>query len=402
MGAGRASGARARIDRERETMQLLSPSEAAGRVTAALKGAAEATGAGFDYLVRTATRESSLNPTAKASTSSARGLFQFIDSTWLQVLKEEGPKLGLGEAAADVTKSASGRYTVADPQRRAELLALRDDPRASALLAGAFTRRNALAFQAAHGRAASEGELYAAHFLGAQGAIELTTLATNQPTASAAEAFPAQAAANRSIFYDKGRPRTAREVYDRLTATPGAAPTTAVASAAPVTTPKSAVMTVSLQSTVVDDAPAPYNGGREDDGRAFHSLFKTGRRSPVAAYVQQAWSGVGAAGLAADPPATAQRARAASAALSYANAGEGFAATPKAAAAVAAVDAAGQSSAGKKRAAKAKATPLPTPAPIAQAAQEKPAERKTGLLSFLGITLQAPTASRYSGPRGRP
>ena len=41
----------------------------------------------FDYLLQTAIRESSLNPTAKASTSSATGLFQFLDSTWLEVLK---------------------------------------------------------------------------------------------------------------------------------------------------------------------------------------------------------------------------------------------------------------------------------------------------------------------------
>jgi hypothetical protein len=273
-------------------MQLLSPSEAAGRVTAALRGAAEATGAGFDYLLRTARRESSLNAAAQAPTSSARGLFQFIDQTWLEVLKEEGPKLGLADAAADVSKMASGRYAVADPARRAELLAMRDDPQAAALLAGAFTRRNAAAFTAAIGRAPSEGELYAAHFLGAQGAVELTTLAAASPHASAAEAFPVQAAANRAIFFDKGRARSALEVYAKLTASPADVPapsirTTAVAAAA-------------SRPAAIDSEPAPYNGGVEDDRAAFHSMFKTGRRSPVSAYVQQAWSAFGAAGLAAD------------------------------------------------------------------------------------------------------
>ena len=72
-------------------MQLITPADAAGRVTEALKGAAQATGAGFDYLVRTAKRESALNLAAQNPASSARGLFQFIDSTWLQVTEVRPP-----------------------------------------------------------------------------------------------------------------------------------------------------------------------------------------------------------------------------------------------------------------------------------------------------------------------
>lgn len=277
-------------------MELITPADAAGRVTAALRSAAEATGAGFDYLLRTAKRESSLDPAAQAPTSSARGLFQFIDQTWLEVLKEEGPTLGLGAAAADVSKSASGRYAVADPARRAELLAMRDDPQAAALLAGAFTRRNAATFANGVGRAPTEGELYAAHFLGAQGSVELTKLAAATPQASAADAFPAQASANRAIFFDKGRPRSAVEVYASLTATPSAVAPTPSAPSAPRTA-------LALQSASDGSERPRFNGGVEDDGAAFHSLFKTGRRSPVSAYVQQAWSAFGAAGMASDVPA---------------------------------------------------------------------------------------------------
>jgi len=58
------------------------------RVVSAIKEAAEKTGAGFDYLLRTARRESSLQPAAQASTSSARGLYQFIDSTWLTMVRD--------------------------------------------------------------------------------------------------------------------------------------------------------------------------------------------------------------------------------------------------------------------------------------------------------------------------
>lgn len=275
-----ASGAGPALFGTRATpMQLLSPADAAGRVTAALKSAADATGAGFDYLMRTAQRESSLNPSAKAPTSSARGLFQFIDQTWLQVLKEDGPQLGLAAEAADVTRSASGRYEVADPARKAQILALREDPTASALLAGAFTRRNAATLQSALGRAPTEGELYAAHFLGARGAVDLVQRAEATPNASAAAAFPAQASANRAIFYERGQPRSLGEVYARLTAGSGATVAQIKAPAA-----------LALQETAVDDTPLAYNGGVEDDGRAFHSLFKTGRRTPVSSYVSQAWS----------------------------------------------------------------------------------------------------------------
>lgn len=274
-------------------MELVSPFEAAGRVKAALKGAADATGAGFDYLLRTAQRESSLNPSAKAPTSSARGLFQFIDQTWLQVLKEDGPSLGLAAEAADVSKTSSGRYVVADPTRKAELLALRDDPNAAALLAGAFTRRNAQTLASELGRAPTEGELYVAHFLGARGAVDLVKLATATPNASAADAFPVQAGSNRAIFYDRGRERTASEVYARLTT--GGAATATVASTPP---PSTASAALALQQTTDETDYGPFRA--ENDGKAFHSLFQTGRRSPVAAYVSQTWSSLGAAGLASD------------------------------------------------------------------------------------------------------
>src|SRR6476646_11882530 len=55
----------------------------ATRVTGAIRDAARVTGAGFEYLLNTALRESNLNPSAKAKSSSATGLFQFIDQTWL-------------------------------------------------------------------------------------------------------------------------------------------------------------------------------------------------------------------------------------------------------------------------------------------------------------------------------
>ena len=58
---------------------LVDPSNsgAGARVAGAIRQASQATGASFNYLLATAQVESGLDPQAGASTSSARGLFQF-------------------------------------------------------------------------------------------------------------------------------------------------------------------------------------------------------------------------------------------------------------------------------------------------------------------------------------
>ena len=64
------------------------------------------------FLLKTATRESSLNPDAKAKSSSAAGLFQFIEQTWLGLVKSDGPRLGLAigrELAGPAGDQAGGR-----------------------------------------------------------------------------------------------------------------------------------------------------------------------------------------------------------------------------------------------------------------------------------------------------
>ena len=167
----------------------------------------------FDYLLQTAIRESSLNPTAKASTSSATGLFQFLDSTWLQVRKEQGPRLGYQAYADAIQVDADGDYYVADKGLRKEILALRENPAVASDLAAAFTRSNGEYLFEKFGRMPSPGELYIAHFLGAQGAEKLFAAGLADPNQIAAKLFPKQAKANPTIFYDEGKARTIREVY---------------------------------------------------------------------------------------------------------------------------------------------------------------------------------------------
>src|SRR5208283_6059942 len=96
--------------RQGEHSMLVDPgnSTAGSAVIGAIRQAAQATGTSFQYLLATAQVESGLNPQAGASTSSARGLFQFIEQTWLATMKQSGPALGYGRYAAAITKTASG------------------------------------------------------------------------------------------------------------------------------------------------------------------------------------------------------------------------------------------------------------------------------------------------------
>lgn len=191
----------------------------APQISGAITKAAESTGISFQYLLTTARIESSLNPQAQAATSSAKGLYQFIDQTWLATVKQDGAALGMGQYADAISRTAGGRYEVADPAMRSEILKLRTDPAMSAMMAGALARTNASHLTAVTGKVPTEGELYAAHFLGPEGAGRLINAVNSRGSANAAAMFPAAAAANRPIFYNRdGSARTVTEVYDRLTA----------------------------------------------------------------------------------------------------------------------------------------------------------------------------------------
>jgi hypothetical protein len=184
-----------------------------GRVTAAIRSASQQTGISFDYLMKTAYRESALNPSAQASTSSARGLFQFIDTTWLQTVKDDGASFGLQQYANQIEKTGDGQYVVRDPAVRAQILGLRDNPEIASNMAAAFSKRNAMEIQTVLGRQPTEGELYIAHFLGANGAKRFLSLKASNPNASAAAAFPDAARANKSIFYNSSGARSIDDAY---------------------------------------------------------------------------------------------------------------------------------------------------------------------------------------------
>ncbi len=182
-----------------------------------IQQASLATGVDFSYLMAQAAQESSFRPDAAAAGSSAKGLYQFIDSTWLQMMHDYGAKYGYGALVREIHISASGKATVTDPVLKQQILALRNNPTISAELGAEYARRNEQLLRSALGRPVTPTDLYLAHFLGPQGATEfLHAIAANGST-TAAHLLPAAAEANPKIFYNAdGAPRTLREIYDQF------------------------------------------------------------------------------------------------------------------------------------------------------------------------------------------
>ena len=258
---------------------------AARQITGAIRQAAQSTGISFDYLVATARIESNLNPSAQAPTSSAKGLYQFIDQTWLGTMKQAGPALGFGQYADAISKGADGRYDVSDPAMRADIMKLRSDPTASAMLAGAFTRANAGQLNAAIGRQPTEGELYMAHFMGSDGAGKLISAATSQPQANASAMFPQAAAANPSIFYNRsGTPLSASEVYAKLAGKFETARSMTGAPSPAGITPDTAGITQTL-AAASDQVPA-----LPDTKPLFQAMFTDRARKAVTQTVSSLWA----------------------------------------------------------------------------------------------------------------
>jgi hypothetical protein len=182
-------------------------SGAGANVRSAIAGAAQATGTDFAYLMAQAKLESSLDPSAKARTSSASGLYQFTSGTWLRTLDKHGAQHGLGWAA-DMIEGG----TVRDPAARAQLLALRFDPQIASVMAGELAGENSEYLSGVLGRAPDHAELYVAHFFGAEGAGKFLSALASDPSQSAASILPAAAASNRSTFYGANGARSVGEV----------------------------------------------------------------------------------------------------------------------------------------------------------------------------------------------
>jgi hypothetical protein len=198
-------------------VSTISSAAQAVRVQNAIATASARTGVAFSYLYSQAKVESSLNPDAKAATSSATGLYQFVEQSWLGTVARHGAEQGLGAEAAAISRGSDGRYHVADPDARAAILALRRNPEASAAMAAAFAGDNRASLEQKLGHPVESVDLYLAHFLGAAGAGKFLQAAEADPDTSGAALFPAAARANHAVFYDpSGAPRSVLEIRQRF------------------------------------------------------------------------------------------------------------------------------------------------------------------------------------------
>lgn len=168
-------------------------SEAAARIQANKEIAIESTTKGYEssvsgYVDRTVGAESGGNVNAKNPNSTATGLGQFIESTWLKLFKKHFPT-----EAAGMTDSA--------------ILALRTNGEKSKALIEAYGRENAALLQSAGvsiNSAADEYKLQLAHFLGPQGAINVLkaapgTLASSVLSPGAVKANPTILGGGRTV-----------------------------------------------------------------------------------------------------------------------------------------------------------------------------------------------------------
>ena len=200
----------------------IDPSDAPQRqtLTRALKSAADATGIAFDYLLAQASQESGLDPKADNPHSSAAGLFQFTQSTWIEMIHRHGAAAGLDSYAEAIQSDGHGHLHITDPQIRQKILALRHDPKVSARIAAEYAKDNKRYLETHLGRAVSGHDLYLAHFLGAAGALKVLERKDHSPRRSASGLLPDAAQANPTIFQDprSHKPRTVAALYKAVQA----------------------------------------------------------------------------------------------------------------------------------------------------------------------------------------
>ncbi len=166
-------------------------------------------------LMAIADKESNFSSTAKARTSSASGLFQFVEKTWLRALKTFGWRHGHSDTAASIASDDAPRV---NGQKRAQILNLRNDPYLSAVLAAEMLKKDSARIAEKIGRPLTSGETYLIHFLGPDDAERFMRTVEEAPHTSAAALLPRPARANKPIFYEQqGRRlkvRSVREVHE--------------------------------------------------------------------------------------------------------------------------------------------------------------------------------------------
>jgi hypothetical protein len=247
-------------------------------VVGAIRQASARSGVDFSYLLRQASTESSLNPTAQASTSSASGLYQFIDQTWLTEMASHGSEYGLSAQAAAISVDSDGHASVSNPALRSQIMALKNDPTVAAEMAASFTKDNQAALEAAGIGQVGPTELYLAHFLGAGGAAKFLSSMKQNATQAGSTILPQAADSNEPVFFhNDGTPKTLSEIYNHFAAKfTGSAPvvSTAVASASATASSAYASATKFLDTIGGAQSAAPSLDAVEAFGSGKTSLYE--------------------------------------------------------------------------------------------------------------------------------
>jgi hypothetical protein len=197
--------------------EYIAPAGMRENVWRAIANATEVVGVDATYMTAVAARESSFDPTVHAEGSSAIGLYQFTEDTWLRALKIFGVRHGLDELAQQITIDEYGDVSVR-PGARAKLLQLRNDATLSALMAAELARDNKVRLERLLGRDVTPAETYLAHFLGVGQAARIIDAAHSKPHVSGARLLPAAARSNPAVFAPAGHAASAAAIVGKIEA----------------------------------------------------------------------------------------------------------------------------------------------------------------------------------------
>jgi hypothetical protein len=178
-------------------------------VAAALEAATRSTGTDPVLLRAIAWQESRFSHRAGNRQSSARGLMQFTEATWLEVVRDFGARHGLAREAANLSTNArTGAITTKRPRDLQYILNMRFNPRLSAIMAAERLAAERATLEAMLGRPAGATELYLTHLLGPAGGRRFLGELDRAPGRLAAEVVGSDSlAANRGVFFDRGTGR---------------------------------------------------------------------------------------------------------------------------------------------------------------------------------------------------
>jgi hypothetical protein len=211
-------------ERQQSVAHRPTRAEADQSILAMLHHAARRHGVEPSLLIAMAWRESRFDPLAVNPQSSARGLMQFTEATWLETVRDYGAAHGLAQEAAVLrTDPRTGTISAPDTRELRHLLTMRFDPQLSAALAAARMAAARTTLEAGLARAVTASDLYAVHLLGMGGARRF--LAAHGGQRAADVVGPQVAGRNRGVFFDRdGRALDVAEVRDAITRSTAVSP----------------------------------------------------------------------------------------------------------------------------------------------------------------------------------